>query len=118
MRREYDDLRREYEALRRPFNATPGAPYTDVWSFPTVSAYPGKHPCEKPVAMLRHMVRMSSRDGAAVLDPFMGTGSTGEAAELEGRSFIGIEKSPEYFEIAQKRLDKAQLTLDGPRVEK
>ncbi|HMN12400.1 MAG TPA: DNA methyltransferase, partial [Bellilinea sp.] len=48
LRREYEDLRREYEDLRRPFNATPDAPYTDVWDFPTVGAYPGKHPAEKP----------------------------------------------------------------------
>ena len=104
LRREYEDLRQEYEELRRPFNATPEAPYTDVWTFKTVSTYKGKHPCEKPLEMMRHIVRMSSREGATVLDCFMGSGSTGEACKIENREFIGIELDDKYYEQAEQRL--------------
>ena len=104
LRREYEDLRREYEDLRRPFSVSAAVPYTDVWDFPTVKAYPGKHPCEKPVEMLRHIITASTRPDAVVLDCFMGSGSTGEACKLEGRQFVGIERDPAYFESARKRL--------------
>ena len=104
LRREYEDLRREYEDLRRPFLVSAAVPYTDVWNFSTVKAYPGKHPCEKPVEMLRHIINASTRPDAVVLDCFMGSGSTGEACKLEGRRFVGIERDPTYFEFARRRL--------------
>jgi len=107
LRREYEDLRREYEDLRRPFNVTPDVPYTDVWAYPTVSSYPGKHPCEKPVEMLRHMIEASTRPDALVLDCFAGTGSTGIACVAEGRSFIGVEIDASYVEIARRRIEAA-----------
>ena len=104
LRREYEDLRREYEDLRRPFTVTADVPYTDVWSFPTVGAYVGKHPCEKPLDMMRHIVEASSRPGATVLDCFCGTGATGVACKGLGRKFIGVELEPKYFDIACKRI--------------
>lgn len=111
LRREYEDLRREYEDLRRPFNATPDRPYTDVWTFPTVQAYAGKHPCEKPVALMEHIILTSTRKGQVVLDPFMGSGTTGVAAVQEGRSFIGIELDERYYEMAKNRIGAANLPL-------
>ncbi|MGA1354708.1 MAG: site-specific DNA-methyltransferase, partial [Candidatus Limnocylindrus sp.] len=60
LRREYDDLRREYDDLRRPFTVTADVPYTDTWTFATVGTYKGKHPCEKPIEMMRHIVAASS----------------------------------------------------------
>jgi adenine-specific DNA-methyltransferase len=107
LRREYEDLRREYEDLRRPFTVTADVPYTDTWTFDTVSHYPGKHPCEKPQDMLRHILKTSTRTGATVLDCFMGGGSMGEACAAEGRRFIGIELDPTYFDIACKRIEQA-----------
>ena len=107
LRREYEDLRREYEDLRRPFSVTPDVPYTDVWAFPTVPARTGKHPCEKPLALIEHMVRTSSRPGAVVLDCFMGSGTTGVACVNTGRKFVGVEKSAAYFASAERRI-KAQ----------
>lgn len=104
LRREYEDLRREYEDLRRPFNATPDAPYTDVWTFPTVQAYPGKHPTEKPLALMEHIVKLSSRPGDTVLDCCMGHGTTGQAAGKLGRKFIGIEMDGHYFPEAKRRI--------------
>jgi site-specific DNA-methyltransferase (adenine-specific) len=104
LRREYEDLRKEYEDLRRPFAVTPDVPYTDVWRFRTVPHKPGKHPCEKPEDLMRHILRCSMRPGGVVLDPFMGSGSTGKAALLEGFRFVGIEREPEYLEIAKARI--------------
>ena len=104
LRREYEDLRREYEDLRRPFSVTPDVQYTDVWTFPTVGHYKGKHPCEKPLAMMEHIIRTSTRPGAVVLDCFAGSGSTGLACHNLGRSFIGIEREAEYVELARARI--------------
>ena len=111
LRRQYEDLRRQYEDLRRPFNATPDVPYTDVWTFETVSHYNGKHPCEKPVDMMLHIVKISSRLGGLVFDPFMGSGSTGVAALRTGRRFLGIEREESYFKSARNRLMRERDTL-------
>ena len=111
LRREYEDLRREYEDLRRPFSVSADMAFTDVWNFPVVMNYPGKHPCEKPLSMMRHIISVSSRDGATVFDPFMGSGTTGVAAVQLGRKFIGIEREPKYFERACNRVREA---LESP----
>ena len=105
LRREHDDLRAEFEELRRPFFARPDAPYTDVWEFPTVLAYPGKHPAEKPIEMMRHIVTISSNPGAVVLDPFAGGGTTLVAAKLEGRRFIGCDLDFTYVQRARQRIE-------------
>ncbi len=107
LRREYEGLRREYEGLRRPFNATPDAPYTDVWTFPTVQTYPGKHPTEKPLALIEHIVKLSSRPNDVVFDCCMGHGTAGIAAGKLGRKFIGIERDAQYFHTAQSRIAAA-----------
>ena len=104
LRREYEDLRREYEDLRRPFRVTADVPYTDVWDFPTVQAYKGKHPCEKPLALMLHIIRSSTREGATVLDCFAGSGAIGDACLRLGRNFIGIEKDSHWCQQAQTRL--------------
>ena len=62
------------------------------------------HPTVKPIALMRYMIRMVAPRGAVVLDPFMGSGSTGCAAMVEGMQFIGIDIIPEYVEIARRRL--------------
>jgi len=111
LRREYEDLRREYEDLRRPFSVSADIAFTDVWNFPVVRNYRGKHPCEKPLLMMRHIISVSSRDGATVFDPFMGSGTTGVAAVQLGRKFIGIEREPKYFERACNRVREA---LESP----
>lgn len=115
LRREYDDLRREYEDLRRPFAVTDDVPYTDVWEFETVPARSGKHECEKPVAMLRHMISAATRPGAVVLDCCMGSGSTGVACAEVGREFIGVEVSKHWCSVAARRIAEvgAQGSLFG-----
>jgi len=110
LRREYEDLRREYEDLRRPFTVTDADPYTDVWTFPTVNTYPGKHSCEKPYAMARHIVKASSRPGAVVCDPFCGSGVFLEAAAAMGRQWTGNDASKHWAGVARRRAEKPRLT--------
>jgi site-specific DNA-methyltransferase (adenine-specific) len=62
------------------------------------------HPCVKPTALMRYLCRLVTPPGGIVLDPFMGSGSTGKGAVSEGFSFIGCELDPEYVEIARARI--------------
>lgn len=62
------------------------------------------HPTVKPIALMRYLVRMVTPRGGVVLDPFMGSGTTGCAAMLEGMRFIGIDITPEYVDIADRRI--------------
>ena len=66
------------------------------------------HPTVKPLALMRYLVRLVTRKGGLVLDPFMGSGTTGIAAVQEGMRFVGIEKDEHYYEIAQQRVTKAK----------
>jgi adenine-specific DNA-methyltransferase len=108
LRLEYESLRLEYESLRRPFNVTSEVPYTDVWTFPTVQAYKGKHVCQKPAALLEHAISASSLPGSVVLDCFAGSGSTLLAAKRLGRNFIGIEIDPHWVDVARGALGQTQ----------
>jgi site-specific DNA-methyltransferase (adenine-specific)/modification methylase len=63
-----------------------------------------KHPAQKPVRLLKHLIGIASHPGDLVLDPFMGVGSTGVAALELGRRFTGIELDPDYYAAAQRRL--------------
>ena len=63
------------------------------------------HPTVKPTDLMRYLVRMVTPKGGVVLDPFMGSGSTGKAAMLEGFDFMGIEMEEDYFHIAEKRIE-------------
>ena len=65
------------------------------------------HPTVKPTDLMRWLVRLVTPPGGTVLDPFMGSGSTGKAAVLEGFDFIGIDLSPDYCEIAEARIAHA-----------
>jgi site-specific DNA-methyltransferase (adenine-specific) len=65
------------------------------------------HPTVKPTDLMRYLCRLVTPPGGVVLDPFMGSGSTGKAAMLEGFQFIGIELSKEYFEISKARIEAA-----------
>ena len=65
------------------------------------------HPTVKPVKLMKYLCRLITPKGGTVLDPFMGSGSTGIAAKDEGFEFIGIEREKEYFEIAERRVSVA-----------
>lgn len=62
------------------------------------------HPTVKPIALMRHLVRLVTPKGGTVCDPFMGSGSTGCAAMLEGMRFVGIDITAEYVDIAERRI--------------
>jgi len=68
------------------------------------------HPTQKPVGVMRWSI--SKTKGETILDPFMGSGTTGVAAVQMGRKFIGIEREPKYFDIACKRIEDAQKQGD------
>jgi site-specific DNA-methyltransferase (adenine-specific) len=80
---------------------TPDVVYSDK-----VAATRMVHPTEKPVKLLEKFILDNSDEGDIVIDPFMGSGTTGVAAKNLKRSFIGIELDEEYFKIAQERIEK------------
>lgn len=116
LRREHEDLRREYEDLRRPFSVTADDQYTDVWTFPTVRAYPGKHVCAKPLALMEHIINSSTRPGAIVLDCFSGSAATGHACVNLGRDFIGIELCAKWAASGRRRLEHAASGVKCKRI--
>lgn len=66
------------------------------------------HPCQKPIEVMEWSISRLKNSPAVVLDPFMGSGTTGVACANLGREFIGIEKEPKYFDIACTRIEQAQ----------
>ena len=78
-----------------------------VWAIPATPPEEkklGRHPTQKPLALLERIIRASAPAGAVVFDPFMGSGTTGVAALKEGCRFVGIDNNPEYVALAQKRI--------------
>jgi DNA modification methylase len=71
----------------------------------------GDHPTQKPIGVMKWAIEQLPADAQTILDPFMGSGTTGVAAVKLGRKFIGIEIEPKYFDIACKRI---QAALDAP----
>ncbi len=71
------------------------------------------HPTVKPTDLMRYLCRLVTPPGGVVLDPFMGSGSTGKAAALEGFRFIGIERETEYCKIAEARIASVDVGLFG-----
>ena len=65
------------------------------------------HPTVKPTELMKYLIKLVTPKDGIVLDPFMGSGSTGKAAKILGYSFIGIEREEEYFKIAEKRINDA-----------
>ena len=83
---------------------------SDVWDIPNVKANhieKTNHPCQYPVALPQRLIRALSEEQAVVLDPFMGSGTTGAAAVIENRRFLGAEINKEYYKIAIDRVSKA-----------
>ena len=72
----------------------------------------GKHPTQKPVELLERIVLASTNPGDLILDPFMGSGTTGVAALKHGRRFVGIDMESQFVELAEKRLYDASEKKD------
>jgi len=82
-----------------------GGGHNAVWVCNVVH---GAHPSEKPLKLVADWVGMFTDPAETVLDPFMGSGTTGVACVKQGRKFIGIEKRPDYFELVCRRIAAAQ----------
>lgn len=95
--------------------ASNGAPKWHSWDFGNVlratRLTATEHPHQKPIELFEPIFRTCVDNSASVLDPFMGSGTTGVACVQTGRNFIGIEIDPGYFEIAKKRIEDAQLQM-------
>ena len=72
----------------------------------------GKHPTQKPIRILKRMIKLASREGDIMLTPFSGSGSECVAAKMTGRNFIGIELDYSYCEIAASRLAHVEENED------
>lgn len=117
-RHAYTDLARKtggfarsWESLYRPFNVTAEDQYTDVWTYPTVPHRRDKHPCEKPEAMARDIVRISSRPGDLVLVFFSGSGVFAAEALKQGRRAIAVEMDPRWAEATRARCEAVLRSL-------
>lgn len=80
----------------------------NIWRF-SIGQNRNGHPATFPEALARDHILSWSNEGDTVLDPFTGSGTTGKMALAHGRKFIGIERDPSYFEIAQKRIGQADF---------
>lgn len=101
----YEALRQDYEALRNYHRCDKN--HCNIWHIPPIPSNNRLHTCQKPVPLLERLVRVSCPEGGTVLDPFMGSGSTGVACVNTGREFIGIERDERYFQIARDRIEEA-----------
>lgn len=88
----------EYEDAIRPFKTDANREFTDVWNFPSVRPFRGKHPAEKPIALLEHAIEAATYPGDIVLDCFSGSGNTGLAAIKCGRKAVLMELDPVWAE--------------------
>lgn len=77
----------------------------------SVLSYDKHHPTQKPVELMSWCITHLPKETKTILDPFMGSGTTGVACLQMGRKFIGIEKDPDYFEIACQRIQQEHNQL-------
>lgn len=83
---------------------------SDVWDIPNVKAMHVEktdHPCQFPVAIPQRLIKALTAPNGLILDPFMGSGTTGVAAYIENRRFVGAEILQAYYEIAVSRLEES-----------
>ncbi|MDN5652248.1 MAG: DNA-methyltransferase [Psychrobacter celer] len=83
----------------------------DVWRLPAVAKWEkscGKHPTQKPLALLAQIILASTKKDAIILDPFAGSSTTGIASNVLGRHFIGIDQEDEYLKLSQARYEDLQ----------
>jgi len=93
-----------------PFNFLSQKRMTNVFNHP-IGQKETDHPTEKPVSLFNWHVEVHTDPGDTVLDPFMGSGTTGASCAKTGRNFIGIELNPDYYKIAEKRIAEAQSQM-------
>lgn len=100
----------QYEEMKK-YND--GKQLRDVWEFPIctgkerikkLDSTKAAHPTQKPLSLIHRLIEMTTNEGDYILDPFFGSGTTGESAMHLNRFFTGIEANQEYFEVASKRI--------------
>lgn len=90
-----------------------GKQMRNLWTI-TAKRHITKHPTEKPEELLERIILLGSKEGDTILDPFMGSGTTGVVAQKLGRKFIGIEIDDEFFNIAENRIKKIMNASQKP----
>ena len=84
---------------------------TDVWHLPAIARWEkscGKHPTQKPLGLLARIIEASTKPDAWILDPFSGSSTTGIAANLLGRKFLGLEIEEEYLAMSRARREEIE----------
>ncbi len=112
-----------YDAMKngmfpQDFIKKPNLQMRSVWAInltPPVEKKCGYHPTQKPLALLERVIQASTHEGDTILDPFMGSGTTGVAAQKLGRNFIGIDNNKEYVALTEKRIK--ELNRPNPQPE-
>lgn len=96
----------DYQLMRQ---SNGGKQMTDVWSLPAIGRWEkscGKHPTQKPLPLLARIILASTQTGQCILDPFAGSATTGIAASLLGRCFVGIDSSADFLDLAKARREE------------
>lgn len=96
-----------YKLMKRLGDPTPGKQMLSLWKITPPKKYEkkhGKHPTQKPLALLERIILASTKRKDLILDPFTGSGTTGVAAITHGRKFIGFDSERKYLNIAKKRV--------------
>ena len=103
---------------RKPLNWSSGTQSPGTFQAEgTDRSSPNNHPTVKPTDLMRYLCRLVTPAGGLILDPFMGSGSTGRGAVLEGFRFVGIERGADYMEIARLRIDSARRQGHQPSLD-
>lgn len=112
--RKYDKIPHYYNyELMKEING--GKQMKDVWTLPAIAKWEkscGKHPTQKPLALLTRIILASTQRNAWILDPFTGSSTTGIAANLANRKFLGIDKEKGFLDISIKR----RLEIENPQI--
>jgi site-specific DNA-methyltransferase (adenine-specific) len=101
-----------YSTMKAVGDPTPGKQMLSLWRItPPRSAEKsfGRHPTQKPIELMKRIILAASNEGDLVLDPFMGSGTTGVAAVMLGRRFVGIDSDKGYVDLSEKRIRHALL---------
>ena len=88
-----------------------GKQMTDVWQLPAIGRWEkscGKHPTQKPLGVLARLIQASTQPGAWILDPFNGSATTGIAANLLGRKYLGLEMEDEFLSMSKARREEIE----------
>jgi site-specific DNA-methyltransferase (adenine-specific) len=108
-RKQNGDIRTDRKEKRKGKVVKDEKPLTNIWKYSNGTIYK-KHPASFPSDLAHDHVISWSNEGDTILDPFMGSGTTGVACKNLNRNFIGIELDPEYFKIAEKRIEATNRT--------